>query len=195
MPMPATTRVAYRKINQWPPAGVAAVSPLPTRYTPSVIMNRFRRPSLSDRWPKTSAPMTSPIRYQVAMSATAPADMFSVLLSVRSGPTLLAIVISRPSRIHATPSAITSRVWNRDHGSRSIRAGMRLRSPSPLAVSGVAAITLSFVRVNGRLSPRQPDYLRNGRRNQVSAESRVERGGPRLQNRVGDLRGDRPRPP
>jgi hypothetical protein len=60
-------------------------------------------------------------------------------------------------------------------------------------VSGVAAITLSFVRVNGRLSPRQPDYLRNGRRNQVSAESRVERGGPRLQNRVGDLRGDRPR--
>ena len=63
MPMPAMIRVAYRKMNQWPPAGVTAVSPLPIRYTPSVIMNRFRRPSLSDSRPKNSAPMTSPIRY------------------------------------------------------------------------------------------------------------------------------------
>ena len=31
MPMPAMTRVAYRKMNQCPPAGVSAVSPLPTR--------------------------------------------------------------------------------------------------------------------------------------------------------------------
>jgi len=29
MPMPATIRVAYRKMNQWPPLGVTAVSPLP----------------------------------------------------------------------------------------------------------------------------------------------------------------------
>ena len=57
-------------------------------------MNRFFRPSLSDSWPKNRAPITWPIRYQVAMSATAPADMFSVLLRVRSGPMLLAMVIS-----------------------------------------------------------------------------------------------------
>ena len=114
-------------MNQWPPAGVTAVSPLPTRYTPRVMTNRLRRPSRSERRPKNSAPMTSPIRYHQAMSATLPADMFSVLCNVRSGPTMLAMVISRPSRIQATPSAITSLVWNRDQGSRSIRAGMRLR--------------------------------------------------------------------
>jgi hypothetical protein len=33
-------------------------------------------------------------------------------------------VISSPSRIHATPSAITIRVWNRDQCIRSTRAGM-----------------------------------------------------------------------
>ena len=148
MPIPATIRVAYRKMNQWPPAGVAAVSPLPTRYTPRVIMNRFRRPSLSESWPKNSAPITSPIRYQVAMSATAPADMFMVLLSVRSGPTLLEIVISRPSRIHATPSAITILVWKRDHGRRSIRAGIRLLIPGLLTVLGGAVITPSSLRKN-----------------------------------------------
>ena len=52
MPIPATTRVTYRKMNQYPPRGVAAVRPLPIRYTPSVTMNRFFRPSLSDSWPK-----------------------------------------------------------------------------------------------------------------------------------------------
>ena len=103
------------------------------------------RPSLSDSCPKNSAPMTSPIRYQVAMSATALADMCSVLLWVRVGPTLLAMVISRPSRTHATPSAITSLVWNLDQGSLSIRAGMRLRMPW-LAVSGVATIAFSLSR-------------------------------------------------
>ena len=106
-------------------------------------MNRFRRPSLSDSMPKNSAPMTSPIRYQVAMSATAPADMLSVVFWVRSAPTLLAIVISRPSRIQATPSAITRWVWNRDQGSLSIRAGIRLRILGLLAVSGVTVIAPS----------------------------------------------------
>jgi hypothetical protein len=90
-------------------------------------MNRFRRPSLSESRPKNSAPMTSPIRYHHAMSETLPAFMFSVFRNVRSGPTLAAMVISRPSRIHATPSAITSLVWNLDQGSLSIRAGIRLR--------------------------------------------------------------------
>src|ERR1700734_1571270 len=92
--------------------------------------------------------MISPIRYQVAMSATPPADMFSVLFRVRSGPTLAAIVISRPSRIQATPSAITSLGWNRDQGSRSMRAGIRLRISGVLgllAVSGAADMAPSFV--------------------------------------------------
>src|ERR1700722_18889440 len=127
IPMPAMTRVPYRKRNHIPPAGVIAVSPLPTRYTPSVIMNRLRRPSLSDSWPKNSAPMTSPMRYQVAMSATELADSPRAALWVRSGPTFAAIVISSPSRTQATPSALTNLVWNLDHGSRSIRAGIRLR--------------------------------------------------------------------
>src|SRR5438132_5871208 len=43
-----------------------------------------------------------------------------------TGPTRLAIVISSPSSTHATPSAITSRLWNGAQGSRSIRAGTRL---------------------------------------------------------------------
>jgi hypothetical protein len=139
MPAPARTLVAYRNRNQYPPGGVSAVSPPPTRYTASVIMNRFRRPSLSDSLPKNSAPMTWPIRYQVAMSATAPADMFSVLARVRSGPTLAAIVISSPSRTHATPSAVTIRVWNFDQGSRSMRAGIRLLITGLLLAVGAGA--------------------------------------------------------
>ena len=46
----------------------------------------------------------------------------------------------------ATPSAITSLVWNFDHGSLSIRAGTRLRMPELLVVSDVAAIA----RAGGR---------------------------------------------
>src|ERR1700677_599306 len=81
------------------------------------------------------------MRYHQAMSETLPTVMFSVLCSSRSGPTLLAIVISSPSRIHAMPSAITSLVWNLDQGSRSIRAGMRLRRYGLLLVLvDVAAI-------------------------------------------------------
>src|SRR5262249_21296201 len=121
--------------NQCPPAGVAAVVPLPTRKTPSVTMNRLRRPSLSDNCPKNSAPTTSPMRYQVAMSAAALAESPRDDLSVRSGPTLVAIVISSPSSTQATPSAVASLVWSRDHGSRSMRAGIRLRILAPLAVS------------------------------------------------------------
>src|SRR6516165_11559006 len=108
-------------------------------------MNRFRRPSRSDSRPKKSAPMTSPIRYHQAMSETAPADMLSVLLRVRSGPTLLAIVISSPSRIQATPSAITSLVWNFDQGNRSIRAGIRLRRYGLLVVVVAVAIAYSLL--------------------------------------------------
>ena len=48
-----------------------------TRYTPRVIMNRLRRPNLSDGGRK-QAPTTSPARYTVAMSPTAAEDRPSV---------------------------------------------------------------------------------------------------------------------
>src|SRR5580693_1170709 len=89
--------------------------------------------------------MTSPIRYHQAMSETLPADIFRVLCSVRSGPTLAAIVISRPSRTHATPRAITSLVWNRDHGNLSIRAGIRVRRLEPLVVRGEVVAILELL--------------------------------------------------
>src|SRR3954447_8956479 len=54
--------------------------------------------------------------------------------------TALATVISSPSRIQATPSAITMRVWNGDQGSRSIRAGMRLRIAPDVGASWVVVI-------------------------------------------------------
>src|SRR6476619_1849685 len=91
-------------------------------------MKRLRRPSLSESRPKNNAPTTSPARYTDATSPAAVEDSPSVSGWVRTSVTELATVISSPSRIHATPRAITIWVWNRDHGSRSIRAGMRLRT-------------------------------------------------------------------
>jgi hypothetical protein len=85
--------------------------------------------------------------------------MFSVFFWVKNGATLLAIVISKPSRIQATPSATTSRVWNRDQGSLSIRAGMRLRIAALLAVSGVTAIAPFLLAPStGSSGPLAPDY-------------------------------------
>src|SRR5215467_15569630 len=46
---------------------------------------------------------------------------------VSSPLTELATVICSPSRIHAPPRPMTSRVWNGDQFSRSSRAGIRLR--------------------------------------------------------------------
>src|SRR5580658_9918902 len=54
-------------------------------------------------------------------------DRFSVLAAVSLLVTELAIVISRPSRIHAVPSPSTSRVWNGDQRSLSSRAGIVVR--------------------------------------------------------------------
>ena len=73
-------------------------------------MNRLRRPSLSDRRPKNSAPTTSPARYTVAIRPTAADDSPSVSGWVSVSATALATVISSPSRIQATPSATTIRV-------------------------------------------------------------------------------------
>ena len=49
-------------------------------------------------------------------------------LSLSTAPSALTIVISRPSNTQATPSAITILVWNGAQDSRSMRAGIRLRT-------------------------------------------------------------------
>ena len=60
------------------------------------------------------------------MSEAARVDRPSEVLLDRLVVMLLAKVISRPSSTQATPSDATTRVWNRDHGNRSIRAGIRV---------------------------------------------------------------------
>src|SRR2546421_30735 len=90
-------------------------------------MKRLRRPSLSDSRPKNSAPTTSPARYTLAISPTAAEDRPRVSGWVRVAATALATGISRPSRLHATPSPTTILVWNGEQGTRarSGRGGRR----------------------------------------------------------------------
>src|SRR4051795_5769134 len=148
------------------------------------MTNSFLRPSLSDIRPKNSAPTTSPARYTLA-SAPAWVELRpSESLFVRSATTPLATVISRPSRIQATPRATTIRVWKGDHGNRSIRAGMRLRMAPGVRASLVVVIErlradmgglpLPFPRVSGaqpfrhrtltdRGTPRRPPTFARGR--------------------------------
>src|SRR4051812_3736264 len=119
---------------------VSAVRPLPMRYTASVITNSFLRPSLSESLTKNSAPTTSPTRYTVAMRHAWVDERARVSSSVSLSTTALATVISRPSRIQATPRAITIRVWKGDQGNRSIRAGIRLRITPGAGASRVVVI-------------------------------------------------------
>ena len=106
-------------------------------------MKRLRRPSLSESRPKNSAPTTSPTRYTVARRPTAAEDRPRVSGWLSVSATALATVISRPSRIHATPSATTIRVWNGDQGSRSMRAGIRLRTAPGAGVFAAVVIAAS----------------------------------------------------
>src|SRR5437764_6886959 len=99
------------------------------------------------------------------MSPTLLADSPRVLFLLSTSATALATVISRPSRIHATPSATTIRVWNRDQGNRSMRAGISVRTPDD-AGTGVAAMTTSL-RAN-RLAGLPPP----------PGETRCQRGRP-----------------
>src|SRR3954451_19100507 len=144
----------------------------------------FLRPSLSDIRPKTSAPTTSPARYTLASAPAWVEVSPSESLFVRSATTPLATVISRPSRIQATPRATTMRVWKGDHGHRSIRAGMRLRMAPGVRASLVVVIErlradmgglpVPFPRVSGaqpfrhrtltdRETPRRPPTFARGR--------------------------------
>ena len=61
------------------------------------------------------------------VKATSEEERLRACFSMMRPSALLAMVISRPSSTQATPRAMTSRVWNRDHPKRSSRAGMRLR--------------------------------------------------------------------
>src|SRR3954465_2665633 len=67
---------------------------------------------------------------------------------VSSATTAPATVISSPSRIQATPRAMTMRVWKGDHGRRSIRAGMRLR----IAPGAVASLVVVIDRLRAGLA-------------------------------------------
>lgn len=73
-------------------------------------MNRFRRPSRSERWPKNNAPATSPSRYTEALPVTTTAGRFSDSGLVSNAAIELTTVISRPSSTQATPSAATNLV-------------------------------------------------------------------------------------
>src|ERR1700733_14431542 len=82
------------------------------------------------------------------MAPTAVDDRPRVDLEVRSPAIELAIVISRPSRIQATPRATTIRVWNGVHRRRSTLAGMTLRIAPPavrVALDMAAAPLLAYV--------------------------------------------------
>src|SRR5580704_15175709 len=104
------------------------------------MAKRFRRPNESDNRPKTRAPTTSPTRYTVAIEPTAADERWRVFESVSTPATELARVISRPSSTQAVPSARTSLVWKRLHGSRSRRAGIWL-STVPTGASRVFDMT------------------------------------------------------
>src|SRR5580704_13450553 len=104
------------------------------------MAKRFRRPNESDNRPKIRAPTTSPTRYTVAIEPTAADERWRVFESVRTPATEPARVISRPSSTQAVPSARTSLVWKRLHGSLSRRAGIWL-STVPTGTSRVCAIT------------------------------------------------------
>src|SRR6476469_9720298 len=108
-------------------------------------MKRFLRPNLSVSRPKNSAPTTSPIRYIEARKPTCPVLRAIVVGSARIGETSETIWISSPSRIHDTPSPTTTSQWNLVHGSRSIRAGTRLRTVVPSAVAVIGGSSLSAV--------------------------------------------------
>src|SRR5262245_16869229 len=60
--------------------------------------------------------------------------------------TELAIVICRPSRIHAAPSPATIRVWNGDQLRRSRRAGIVLRIGVAAASMDIGILSSSVLR-------------------------------------------------
>src|SRR5437879_1250466 len=85
----------------------------------------------------------------------------------------LAIVISSPSSTHATPSAITSRLWNLAQGSRSMRAGTRLRTTPDGVSLGATRTDLGVISSIGE----RPARATTDRRRRARSSYR---GGPSL---------------
>ena len=129
MPAPVIARqnVKLAKPMESPVMSVAA------RYTESVTKKSRRRPSVSVRRPKTSAPAMAPARYALAAAPICESVRCSVPGSRRTPATEPTSVTSRPSRIQVMPSARTARACHRDQGSRSRRAGTSVSNHSPAA--------------------------------------------------------------
>src|SRR3954471_17175715 len=114
-------------------------------------MNSLRRPSLSDSDPKYSAPTTSPARYTVASRPASVELSPSASCLVSRATTAPATVISSPSRIQATPRAMTIRVWKGDQGNRSMRAGIRLRIAPGVVASAALVMATSVLGMRPRI--------------------------------------------
>ena len=125
IPRPVTKRHKAKNQN----ASENAVASVAAIYTANVIRKSFLRPSTSASRPKKRAPMTAPRMYSDPDQPTCEALSPRVSGRSRMLPSDPTSVTSRPSRIHATPSAITTRQCHRDHGSRSSRAGMSVVVP------------------------------------------------------------------
>src|SRR6476661_731819 len=83
------------------------------------------------------------------------------------------IWISRPSRIHDTPSPKTTDQWNFVHGSRSMRAGTRLLMAPSVRCATASLIPISF-------DPNRCEPSGQGARRRVlTAGSRTPSGKPR----------------
>ena len=91
-------------------------------------MKSFFRPKRSVSWPKNNAPKQAPATYT---AAAIPMSLGFIAMPLPSSVSRAAIdptiVTSSPSRIQTVPSPTTTRQWKRDQGSRSRRAGIRVR--------------------------------------------------------------------
>src|SRR3954449_6692708 len=108
------------------------------------------------------------------MNPAAVDERWRVSASVSLSTTALATVISSPSRIQATPRAITMRVWKGDHGNRSIRAGMRLR----IAPGVRASLVVVIDRLRADRVTAACQFPGRRRVNRVGADPLPDRGNP-----------------
>jgi LCP family protein required for cell wall assembly len=110
-------------------------------------------------------------------------DRASVDFSVRTAATAPATVISRPSRTHAVPSAMTIRVWNGAHLRRSIRAGIRLLMAPPGAPGRFCA-TSDMVASGVRRYPRRGPSIVRGSGSACYRKGSVTRFEPWMSGRM-----------
>jgi hypothetical protein len=111
-------------------------------------MNNRLRPNMSVKRPNSNAPTHAPATYSdAAQPAISAAEMLMPLPLAEIAPAIEpTIVTSRPSRIQTVPKPMRIRQCQRDHGSRSSRAGMFVSIvPScSLGTTAVAIVGSSF---------------------------------------------------